>query len=245
MFDKPNIIYYPEYNFIYDKSILETNQVRLVCGGGNGHEPAHGGFVLEGMFTCAICGDIFWSPSCSSIIKAINEINSDSGVIVVVKNCTGDIINFGMVCELFKSQKKKVEMIIVDDDISLINQNEKNENLGFNKRRGLCGTVLLYKILGSLAKQYYSFEDILNFAKNIIPALYTCGVSMTTCIQPFSSVDKNDVMKTSEYEIGLGIHGEQGKERHEFKSTEEIIKNIFDFCFSKNILQKLMKKWLI
>ena len=143
-----------------------------------------------------------------------------------------------MVCELFKSQNKKVEMIIVDDDISLINQNEKNENLGFNKRRGLCGTVLLYKILGSLAKQYYSFEDILNFAKNIIPALYTCGVSITTCIQPFSSVDKNDVMKTSEYEIGLGIHGEQGKERHEFKSTEEIIKNIFDFCFSKNILQK-------
>ena len=190
------------------------------------------------MLTCAICGDIFCSPSCSSIIKAINEIYSDSGVIVVVKNCTGDIINFGMVCELFKSQKKKVEMIIVDDDISLINQNEKNENLGFNKRRGLCGTVLLYKILGSLAKQYYSFEDILNFAKNIIPALYTCGVSMTTCIQPFSSVDKIDVMKTSEYEIGLGIHGEQGKERHEFKSTEEIIKNIFDFCFSKNILQK-------
>ena len=238
MFDKQNIIYYPEYNFIYDKSILETNQVRLVCWGGSGHEPAHGGLVVEGMLTCAICGDIFWSPSCSSIIKAINEIYSDSGVIVVVKNYTGDIINFWMVCELFKSQNKKVEMIIVDDDISLINQNEKNENLGFNKRRGLCGTVLLYKILGSLAKQYYSFEDILNFAKNIIPALYTCGVSITTFIQPFSSVDKNDVMKTSEYEIGLGIHGEQGKERHEFKSTEEIIKNIFDFCFSKNILQK-------
>ena len=139
-----NIVYYPEYNFIYDKSVLQTNQVRLVCGGGSGHEPAHGGFVLEGMLTCAVCGDIFSSPSCANIIKAINEIYSDSGVIIIVKNYTGDIINFSLACELFKSQNKKVEMIIVDDDISLINQNESKDenNINFNKRRGLCGTVL-------------------------------------------------------------------------------------------------------
>ena len=92
-----NLVYYPEYNFIYDKSILETNQVRLICGGGSGHEPAHGGFVLEGMLTCAVNGEIFSSPSCASIIKAINEIYSESGVIIIVKNYTGDIINlFGM-----------------------------------------------------------------------------------------------------------------------------------------------------
>ena len=235
-----NLVYYPEYNFIYDKSILQTNQVRLVCGGGSGHEPAHGGFVLEGMLTCAVCGDIFSSPSCANIIKAINEIYSDSGVIIIVKNYTGDIINFSLACELFKSQNKKVEMVIVDDDISLTNQNEKDEkiNSSFNKRRGLCGTVLLYKILGNLAKNYYLFEEILEFAKNIIPALYTCGVSLTTCIPPFSSVDKNDIMKISEYELGLGIHGEKGKERFEFKSTDEIINNIFENCFSKNILKK-------
>ena len=239
-----NIVYYPEYNFIYDKSVLQTNQVRLVCGGGSGHEPAHGGFVLEGMLTCAVCGDIFSSPSCANIIKAINEIYSDSGVIIIVKNYTGDIINFSLACELFKSQNKKVEMIIVDDDISLINQNEsKDENsINFNKRRGLCGTVLLYKILGNLAKKYYLFEEILNFAKNIIPALYTCGVSLTTCIPPNTFLDKNDIMKISEYELGLGIHGEKGKERLEFKSTNEIIKNIFEKCFSKNILQQTYEK---
>ena len=236
-----NLVYYPEYNFIYDKSILETNQVRLVCGGGSGHEPAHSGFVLEGMLTCAVCGDIFSSPSCANIIKAINEIYSDSGVIIIVKNYTGDIINFSLACELFKSQNKKVEMVIVDDDISLTNQNENDDNnkSSFNKRRGLCGTVLLYKILGHLAKNYYLFEEILEFAKNIIPALYTCGVSLTTCIPPFTSVDKNDIMKISEYELGLGIHGEKGKERFEFKSTDEIIKNIFENCFSKNILKKI------
>lgn len=239
-----NIVYYPEYNFIYDKSILGTKQVRLVCGGGSGHEPAHGGFVLEGMLTCAVCGDIFSSPSCANIIKAIEEIYSDSGVIIIVKNYQGDIINFSLACELFKSQNKKVEMIIVDDDISLTNQNEiKDDNSKlFNKRRGLCGTVLLYKILGSLAKNYYLFEEILEFAKNIIPALYTCGVSLTTCIPPFTSVDKNDIMKISEYELGLGIHGEKGKERFEFKSTDEIIQNIFDNCFAKNILEKTYKE---
>ena len=238
-----NLVYYPQYNFVYNKSVLETNQVRLVCGGGSGHEPAHGGFVLNGMLTCAVCGDIFSSPSCANIIRAINEIYSDSGVIIIVKNYTGDIINFSLACELFKSQNKKVEMIIVDDDISLINQNTKEEeNLNFNKRRGLCGTVLLYKILGSLAKNYYLFEEILEFAKNIIPSLYTCGVSLTTCIPPFSTVDKNDIMKISEYEIGLGIHGEKGKERFEFKSTDEVVKNIFDVCFSKNILQETYEK---
>ena len=238
-----NIVYYPEYNFIYDKSILKTNQVRLVCGGGSGHEPAHGGFVLEGGLTCAVCGDIFSSPSCKNIIKAINEIYSDSGVIIIVKNYTGDVINFSLACELFKSQKKKVEMVIVDDDISLTNQNDnKNENNNFNKRRGLCGTVLLYKILGNLSKNDYSFENILNFANNIIPALYTCGVSLTTCIPPSTNIDKNDIMKITEYELGLGIHGEKGKERLEFKSTNDIIKTIFDKCFSKNISQQVYKK---
>ena len=231
-----NIVYYPEYNFIYDKSIIKTNQVRLVCGGGSGHEPAHGGFVLSGMLTCAVCGDIFASPSCANIIKAIEEIYSDSGVIVIVKNYQGDIINFSLACELFKSQNKKVEMIIVDDDISLTNQNEvKDENKKFNKRRGLCGTVLLYKILGALAKQYYTFEEILDYANNIIPSLYTCEVSITTCIPPFTSVDKNDMMKVTEYELGLGIHGEKGKERIELKSTNDIIENIFVNCFGKNI----------
>ena len=137
-------------------------------------------------------------------------------------------------------------MIIVDD-ISLINQNENKEedkDFIFNKRRWLCGTVLLYKILGIFVKNYYLFEEILEFAKNIIPSLYTCRVSLTTYILPFTNVDKKDIMKISEYEIGLGIHREKGKERLEFRSTDEIIKNIFENCFSKNISKKkLMKKW--
>ena len=207
------LVYYPQYNFVYGKSVLETNQVRLVCGGGIGHEPAQGGFVLNRMLTCAICGDIFSSPSCKNIINAIEKIYSDNGVIVIVKNYSGDVINFSLACEIFKNNNKKVDMIIVDDDISLVNLNNEIEENSFNRRRGLCGTVLLYKILGDLAVQGYSFEELLNYGKNIVKSLYTVGVSLTTCIPPFSHINSNELMKNDEFELGLGIHGEKGKER--------------------------------
>jgi dihydroxyacetone kinase len=190
------------------------------------------------MLTCAVCGDIFSSPSCANIIKAIEKIYCDAGVIIIVKNYTGDVINFSLACELFKSQNKKVEMIIVDDDISLQNLNtcdNTNQQQTFNKRRGLCGTVLLYKVLGYLSTQGKTFEDILTAAKAIIPSLYTVGVSLTTCIPPFTSITSDDVIPQNEYELGLGIHGEKGKERHTYTTVNDVIQAMFTECFEKNI----------
>lgn len=231
-----NIIYYPQYNFVIDKSQLETNdKVRLLCGGGSGHEPAHGGYVTQSMLTCAVCGDIFSSPACANIIKAVEKIYTDAGVIIIVKNYTGDIINFSLACELFKSQGKKVDMVIVDDDISLINLNDEKKSNEFNKRRGLCGTVLLYKILGYLSYQKYSFEEIMNYAKHIIPSLYTVGVSLTTCIPPFSSITNSDIIPYEYFELGLGIHGEKGMERIKYESVDQVIKVIFDKSFNAHI----------
>ena len=234
-----NILYYPQYNFIINKQHLSNpNKVRLVCGGGSGHEPAHSGYVCNNILTCAVCGDIFSSPSCANIIKAIEKIYCDAGVIIIVKNYTGDVINFSLACELFKSQNKKVEMIIVDDDISLQNLNtcdNTNQQQTFNKRRGLCGTVLLYKVLGYLANQGKTFEDILNVAKEIIPSLYTVGVSLTTCIPPYTSITSDDVIPQNEYELGLGIHGEKGKERHTYTTVNDVIQTMFTECFEKNI----------
>lgn len=234
-----NILYYPQYNFIINKQHLSNpNKVRLVCGGGSGHEPAHSGYVCNNMLTCAVCGDIFSSPSCANIIKAIEKIYCDAGVIIIVKNYTGDVINFSLACELFKSQNKKVEMIIVDDDISLQNLNtcdNTNQQQTFNKRRGLCGTVLLYKVLGYLSTQGKTFEDILTAAKAIIPSLYTVGVSLTTCIPPFTSITSDDVIPQNEYELGLGIHGEKGKERHTYTTVNDVIQAMFTECFEKNI----------
>ena len=232
-----NLIYYPENNFIYDKSQLPLNTVKLICGGGSGHEPAHAGFVSPGMLTCAVCGDIFSSPSCANIIKAIEKTYTENGTILIVKNYTGDVINFSMACELFKSQGKKVEMLIVDDDISLTNLNETTEN-DFNKRRGLCGTVLVYKILGNLSFQGYNFDELILFGKNIIKSLYTIGVSLTTCIPPFSKINKKELMNENEFELGLGIHGEKGKERIKYKSVDDVIEKIFN-CFENNIKKEI------
>ena len=232
-----NLIYYPENNFIYDKSQLPLNTVKLICGGGSGHEPAHAGFVSPGMLTCAVCGDIFSSPSCANIIKAIEKTYTENGTILIVKNYTGDVINFSMACELFKSQGKKVEMLIVDDDISLTNLNETTEN-DFNKRRGLSGTVLLYKILGNLSFQGYNFDELILFGKNIIKSLYTIGVSLTTCIPPFSKINKKELMNDNEFELGLGIHGEKGKERIKYNSVDDVIEKIFN-CFENNINKEI------
>ena len=232
-----NLIYYPENNFIYDKSQLPLNTVKLICGGGSGHEPAHAGFVSPGMLTCAVCGDIFSSPSCANIIKAIEKTYTENGTILIVKNYTGDVINFSMACELFKSQGKKVEMLIVDDDISLTNLNETTEN-DFNKRRGLSGTVLVYKILGNLSFQGYNFDELILFGKNIIKSLYTIGVSLTTCIPPFSKINKKELMNENEFELGLGIHGEKGKERIKYKSVDDVIEKIFN-CFENNIKKEI------
>ena len=242
LLSNPNLIYYPQYNFIYDKSQLNSNNVRLVCGGGSGHEPSHSGYVSKGMLTCAVCGDIFSSPSCKNIINAIEKIYSDNGVIVIVKNYSGDVINFSLACEIFKNNNKKVDMIIVDDDISLVNLNNEIEENSFNRRRGLCGTVLLYKILGDLAVQGYSFEEILNYGKNIVKSLYTVGVSLTTCIPPFTHINSNELMKNDEFELGLGIHGEKGKERLKYNNVNDVIKIIFEKCFNSNIKKEIFDK---
>ena len=242
LLSNPNLIYYPQYNFIYDKSQLNSNNVRLVCGGGSGHEPSHSGYVSKGMLTCAVCGDIFSSPSCKNIINAIEKIYSDNGVIVIVKNYSGDVINFSLACEIFKNNNKKVDMIIVDDDISLVNLNNEIEENSFNRRRGLCGTVLLYKILGDLAVQGYSFEELLNYGKNIVKSLYTVGVSLTTCIPPFSHINSNELMKNDEFELGLGIHGEKGKERLKYNNVNDVIKIIFEKCFNSNIKKESFNK---
>jgi dihydroxyacetone kinase len=242
LLSNPNLIYYPQYNFIYDKSQLNSNNVRLVCGGGSGHEPSHSGYVSKGMLTCAVCGDIFSSPSCKNIINAIEKIYSDNGVIVIVKNYSGDVINFSLACEIFKNNNKKVDMIIVDDDISLVNLNNEIEENSFNRRRGLCGTVLLYKILGDLAVQGYSFEEILNYGKNIVKSLYTVGVSLTTCIPPFTHINSNELMKNDEFELGLGIHGEKGKERLKYNNVNDVIKIIFEKCFNSNIKKESFDK---
>jgi dihydroxyacetone kinase len=240
----PNTIYYKDLNIVIDKIQLQTEKVRIICGGGSGHEPAHGGFVQEGMLTAAVCGDIYSSPSFTNIQKTIDLLYTPKGLLILIKNYGGDIINFSLAAELAKSQGKKVDFLIVDDDISLVNLNENKDNNPkntFNKRRGLCGIVFLYKILGSMAQNNFTFEDIFTYGKNIIPSLYTLGVSLTSSITPFTTEkDLIDNIGNSECEIGLGIHGEKGKERIKFNNTNELLKYCYENVFEKNLPKEIL-----
>jgi dihydroxyacetone kinase len=239
----PNTIYYKDLNILVDKIQLEKEKVRIICGGGSGHEPAHGGFVQEGMLTAAVCGDIYSSPSFTNIQKTIDLLYTPKGLLILIKNYGGDIINFTLAAEIAKSQGKKVDFLIVDDDISLVNLNDNNNNNSYNKRRGLCGIVFLYKILGSMAENNFNFEDIFTYGKNIIPSLYTLGVSLSSSITPFTS-DKDliDNIGNSECKIGLGIHGEKGKERIKFNNTNELLNYCFENVFEKNLPKGILIK---
>jgi dihydroxyacetone kinase len=238
-----NLVYYKDCNVIIDKSQLKENKVRLICGGGSGHEPAHAGFVLNGMLTAAVCGDIFSSPSYVNILKAIDLVYSEAGVVLLIKNYTGDLINFKLAKEIAIEQGKKVEMLIIDDDISLLEEfsESKIENKPdvFNKKRGLCGIILVYKILGEMSRSGKSLEEIIECGQNLIPQLYTIGVSLTNCLLPFVEYTETLEIPSDECEIGLGIHGEKGKERIKCKNIGEIIDHLFKNFFNKHFIKNI------
>jgi len=146
-----NLVYYEEFNVVVDKNQINNENVKVICGGGSGHEPSHSGYVLNGMLSGAVCGDIFSSPTYKQVVNAIKILTekNKAGCLLVIKNYTGDVINFKLASEIMKKEGKKVECIVIDDDISLINDINE-EKIIKNKRRGLAGTSLFYKIVGSM-----------------------------------------------------------------------------------------------
>jgi triose/dihydroxyacetone kinase / FAD-AMP lyase (cyclizing) len=251
-----NLLYFEDYNIIVDKCQLDDTNIKIISGGGSGHEPAHAGYVAKGFLSAAVCGDIFSSPSYKNVLKAIEILTNPNGFLLVVKNYTGDIINFKLAMELARQKEIKIEMLIVDDDIAFTNLNEKNLNSTlqsqssetpstFNKKRGLCGTVLLYKILGDLIQQGKDLNFLKQIGQSIINSTFTLGVSLTTPMTPFSNIEEGDLkfnLSPNLCEVGLGIHGEKGKERMEMHNLNEIINHIFKNYFEKNSsLEKIFK----
>ncbi|WP_353614442.1 dihydroxyacetone kinase subunit DhaK [Mangrovibacter phragmitis] len=175
------------------------DKVALVCGGGSGHEPAHVGFIGRGMLTAAVCGDVFASPSVDAVLNAIVNVTGEKGCLVIVKNYTGDRLNFGLACEKAKKMGYKVEMVIVDDDISI----EDNP-----QPRGIAGTVFVHKVAGHAAEQGKTLEDVKSAALSAIQKVSSIGVAITSCTLPGDSSQNR--IAPGEAELGLGIHGEPG-----------------------------------
>lgn len=189
------------------------SRVAVISGGGSGHEPAHAGFVGKGMLTAAVCGDLFASPSVDAVLNAIVAVTGDRGCLLIVKNYTGDRLNFGLAAEKAKRYGLKVEMVIVADDIALPDNKQP---------RGIAGTALVHKIAGYAAEQGKSLHDVRDIAQQACDNIWSLGVAMQTCNLPGSS-DEEGRIKDGHVELGLGIHGEPGASVVDTHNSKDII----------------------
>lgn len=180
----------------------DKSRVALISGGGSGHEPAHAGFVGRGMLTAAVCGEVFASPSVEAVLAGILAVTGEAGCLLIVKNYTGDRLNFGLAAERARALGRKVEMVVVDDDIALPD---------LPQPRGVAGTLFVHKIAGALAEAGKPLADVAEAARAAIGNVASIGMSLDTCTIPGSP--KEDRIGPGKAELGLGIHGEAGVEQ--------------------------------
>ncbi len=190
----------------------DKSKVALISGGGSGHEPAHAGFVGEGMLTAAVCGDIFASPTVDAVLAGILAVTGSSGCLLIVKNYTGDRLNFGLAAERARQFGLIVEIVIVDDDVALP---------GLLQARGVAGTLFVHKIAGALAENGADLAYVAAAARKVVSKTKSIGMSLSTCTTPGSP--KEDRIPPGMAELGLGIHGEAGVEQVEFKGASEAV----------------------
>ncbi|MGK3632375.1 dihydroxyacetone kinase subunit DhaK [Enterobacter cloacae] len=198
---------------IVARSDWDKSRVAVISGGGSGHEPAHAGFVGKGMLTAAVCGDLFASPSVDAVLNAIVAVTGDRGCLLIVKNYTGDRLNFGLAAEKAKRYGLKVEMVIVADDIALSDNKQP---------RGIAGTALVHKIAGYAAEHGKSLSEVRDIAQQACDNLWSLGVAMQTCNLPGSDEEEGRI-KQGHVELGLGIHGEPGASVVDTQNSKAII----------------------
>ncbi|KAF8955819.1 hypothetical protein BGZ46_002540 [Entomortierella lignicola] len=218
--------------YVKDLANLRKNQVTLLCGGGSGHEPSHSGFVGHGALAAAVAGHVFASPTSSQVLSCLRRVYSEEhGTLVVIKNYTGDVLNFGRAVERFKSERvnqgkplPKVAMSIVGDDVGVVNPKDDEE--GGVGRRGLAGTVLTYKVAGACATNGGTLEQVKEIADYIISHTFTIGCALNAASVPGQGMPRT--LDDNEIEIGMGIHNEPGFEKKEIKPADVIVQGLVD-----------------
>jgi len=191
-------------------------KVGLISGGGSGHEPMHGGFVGLGMLDAACPGEVFTSPTPDQMHEATKAVNGGAGVVHIVKNYTGDVMNFDMAAELARAEGIEVESVLVDDDVAV------QDSLYTAGRRGVGTTVLMEKIAGAAAEERRSLADVTAVARKVNENGRSMGMALTSCTVPAAGKPTFE-LGDDEMEIGIGIHGEPGRERMKMKPVAEIV----------------------
>ena len=203
------------FNVLVRKNSPVKGKVALISGGGSGHEPSHAGFVGFGMLDGAVAGEVFTSPTPDQIYEGIKAIDSGNGVLLVIKNYSGDVMNFEMAAELAEMENIKVEKVIVNDDVAVENSTYTTG------RRGVAGTVFVHKIAGAAAQEGKNLSEVKEIAQKVIDNTRTMGMSLNACTVPAAG-KPGFTLQEDEIEMGLGIHGEPGTHRQKIASADEL-----------------------
>lgn len=199
----------------------KSGKVALISGGGSGHEPSHAGFVGEGMLSAAVCGAVFTSPTPDQVLEAIKEADEGAGVFMVIKNYSGDIMNFEMAQDMAEMEGIDVASVVVDDDIAV------EDSLYTQGKRGVAGTILVHKILGHAARHGKSLQEIKAIADELVPNIHTVGLALSGATVP--EVGKPGfVLAEDEIEFGIGIHGEPGYRKEKMQPSKALATELVD-----------------
>ena len=194
----------------------KEGKVALISGGGSGHEPAHGGYVGEGMLDAAVAGAVFTSPTPDQVYEGIKAVATDAGVLMVIKNYTGDVMNFEMAADMARDEGIKVAQVVVNDDVAV------KDSLYTVGRRGVAGTVFVHKIAGAMAETGADLDAVQAVAQKVIDNVRTMGAAIEPCTVPAAGKPGFELSE-DEMEVGIGIHGEPGTHREKLKTADEIV----------------------
>lgn len=206
---------------VVHRKAKKKGKVGLVSGGGSGHEPSHAGFVGKGMLSAAVAGQVFTSPTPDQVFEGIKASDEGAGVFLIIKNYTGDVMNFEMAQDLADLEDIKVETIIVDDDIAV---EDSTYTAG---KRGVAGTVLVHKILGAAAEEGKPLKEIKELADRLVPNIKTIGVALSPATNPEVGSPGFEI-EEDEIEYGVGIHGEPGYRREKLKPSKELATELIE-----------------
>ena len=195
------------------------DKVGIVTGGGSGHEPTHAGYIGDGMLDGAAAGDVFSSPTADEFEALIGACDAGDGVLAVIKNYEGDVMNFETAIELAEMEGAEVESVVVDDDVAV------EDSLYTSGRRGVCGTILVHKVAGAKAAQGADLGEVKRVAEKVVDNVGTMGTALTSCVTPEKGEPTFD-LSDDEIELGIGIHGEPGTERTETMPADEVTEHL-------------------
>ncbi|MBT2585312.1 dihydroxyacetone kinase subunit DhaK [Arthrobacter sp. ISL-95] len=212
---------HPEPKYVVRKGAPVAGKVALVSGGGSGHEPLHAGFVGLGMLDAAVPGAVFTSPTPDQIIPATVAVDSGAGVVHIVKNYTGDVLNFETAAEMAQAEGVRVRTVLVNDDVAV------EDSLYTAGRRGVGGTVLVEKIAGASAQRGDDLDAVTAIAERVVANVRTMGVALSGCTVPHAGKPSFE-LEENEIEIGIGIHGEPGRHKIAMESADAITDRLLE-----------------